>query len=122
MTCDNRTAVRSSRLSPREATDYSWYFLNILTGRKPLTGAEKLATQHGWAAFARVRRRVPNRFRSVRVRRTTCPSDHIAEIVAVVEDGRLHQAMTFTFRVTADGWRLDDCELIDAAHRPRHHR
>ncbi|WP_026923618.1 Rv3235 family protein [Glycomyces arizonensis] len=101
------------------AVSYSCYFLNILTGRKPLTGAEKLATQHGWAAFARVRRRVPSRFRNVRVRRMACPSDHIAEIVAVVEDGRLHQAMTFTFRATGEGWRLDDCELIGADRRRR---
>ncbi len=117
MVCAKRTAAGSGRRSPREAVGYSCYFLNILTGRKPLAGAERLATRHGWAAFARVRRRVPGRFRNVRVRRMTCPSEHVAEIVAVVEDGRLHQAMTFTFRATAEGWRLDDCELIDAGGR-----
>lgn len=117
MACDNRPANVSARLSPREAVSYSCYFLNILTGRKPLMGAERLATQHGWAAFARVRRRIPSRLRSVRVRRMACPSEHVAEIVAVVEDGRLHQAMTLTFRATEAGWRLDDCELIGGSGR-----
>ncbi|WP_026931377.1 Rv3235 family protein [Glycomyces tenuis] len=119
MVCDNRTAVGSARLSPREAVSHSCYFLNILTGRKPLLGAERLATRNGWAAFAKVRRRIPNRFRSVRVGRTACPSDRVVEIVAFVEDGRHHQAMTFTFRATAAGWRLDDCELIDTNGRRR---
>lgn len=119
MVCDNRTAVGSARLSPREAVSHSCYFLNILTGRKPLAGAERLATRNGWAAFARVRRRIPHRFRSVRVRRMACPNERVAEIVAVVEDGRLHQAMTFTFRATAEGWRLDDCDLIEAKGRRR---
>lgn len=119
MVCDNRSAAGSGRLSPRAAVSHSCYFLNILTGRKPLMGAEKLATRNGWAAFARVRRRIPNRFRSVRVRRMTCPNDRVAEIVAVVEDGRLYQAMTFTFRATEAGWRLDDCELIDGDRRGR---
>ncbi len=118
MSCANRNDAGAGRFSPREAVSYSCYFLNILTGRKPLMGAEQLATRHGWAAFARVRRRIPGRFRSVRVRRMACPNDHVAEIVAVVEDGRRHQAMTLTFRATPEGWRLDDCELIDA-HRRR---
>ncbi|WP_100449196.1 Rv3235 family protein [Glycomyces xiaoerkulensis] len=113
----NDAVPQSDRLSPRQAVNVSCYFLNVLTGRKPAAGAKQLATAHGWVAFARVRRRVPSRFRRVRVRRIACPGPDIAEIVAMVEDGRTHRAMTFTFRATVEGWRLDDCDLLDGSRR-----
>ena len=108
------------RISPRQAASYSGFFLNVLTGRKPAADARLLATDAGWAAFTRVRRCVPTRFRQVRVVRMVCPNPDTAEVVAMVENGSAHQAMTLTFRITAHGWRLDHCDLIHANHRPRH--
>jgi hypothetical protein len=108
-----------TRISPRQAVSYSCFFLNVLTGRKPAADARLLATDNGWAAFTRIRRRVPTRFRNVRVLRMACPTPEIAEVVAMVEDGTSHQAMTMTFRATRHGWRLDHCDLIHANNRPR---
>jgi hypothetical protein len=119
MHCRNDFAPGIS-LSPRQAVSYSCYFLNVLTGRKPAADARLLATDAGWAAFARIRRRVPTRFRSVRVIRSACPTPDTTEIVAMVEDGTRHQAMTLTFRATTRGWRLDHCDLIHANRRPKH--
>lgn len=110
------------QISPRQAVSYSCFFLNVLTGRKPAAEARLLATETGWAAFARIRRRVPTRFKHVRVIRTVCPTPDVVEIVAMVEDGTGHQAMTLTFRATLHGWRLDHCELIHANNRPRQRR
>ncbi|MCC3763888.1 Rv3235 family protein [Glycomyces sp. TRM65418] len=120
MHCSNDFAPASHRLSRRQAISYSTYFLNVLTGRKPAAEARLLATDAGWLAFARIRRRVPTRFRQVRVIRTVCPNPNTAEVVAMVEDGIRHQAMTLTFRATRHGWRLDHCDLIHANNRPRH--
>jgi hypothetical protein len=105
-------------VSPRQAVSYSCFFLNVLTGRKPAAEARLLATDNGWAAFTRIRRRVPTRFRHVRVVRYVCPTQNIVEIVAMVENGTSHQAMTLTFRTTPHGWRLDHCDLIHANGRP----
>jgi hypothetical protein len=110
-----------THISPRQAVSFSCFFLNVLTGRKPAAEARLLATDAGWAAFARIRRRVPTHFRNVRVIRTVCPTPDIAEIVAMVEDATGHQAMTLTFRATPHGWRLDHCDLIHANRRPRRH-
>ena len=120
MHCRNDFAPTTSRLSPHQAVSYSNYFLNVLTGRKSAADARLLATEDGWSAFTRIRRRVPARFRQVRVVRTMCPTRDTAEIVAMVENGTAHQAMTFTFRATQHGWRLDHCDLIHANQRPRH--
>ena len=88
--------------------------------RRPAADARLLATDSGWAAFTRIRRRVPARFRQVRVVRTVLPTRDTAEIVAMVENGTAHQAMTFTFRATQHGWRLDHCDLVHADnHRQR---
>lgn len=109
-----------TRISPRQAVSYSAFFLNVLTGRKPAADARLLATDNGWAAFTRIRRRVPARFKQVRVARAFCPNPETAEIVAMVENGTAHQAMTLTFRTTPHGWRLDHCDLIHGNTRPRH--
>lgn len=108
--------------SPRQAVSYSCLFLNVLTGRRAAADARLLATDAGWGAFTRIRRRVPTRFKHVRVMRTVCPTPDTAEIVAMVEDGSGHQAMTLTFRATDHGWRLDHCDLIHANNRARHRR
>jgi hypothetical protein len=105
--------------NPRQAVGYSCYFLNVLTGRKSAAEARLFATPEGWASFVRVRRRVPGHFRQVRVRRATFPTAATAEVVAMVENGRSHLAMTFTFTATEHGWRLTHCELLDRTH-PRH--
>ncbi|GAA2302373.1 hypothetical protein GCM10009853_068730 [Glycomyces scopariae] len=99
--------------NPRQAVSYSAYFLNVLTGRKAAAEARLLATPEGWAAFVRVRRRVPSHFRQVRVRRASFPNAVTAEVVAMVENGAAHHAMTFTFAATQHGWRLSHCELLD---------
>jgi hypothetical protein len=111
-----------TRISPRQAVSYSCFFLNVLTGRKPAADARFLATDAGWAAFTRVRRHITTRFRHVRVIRAACPTPDITEIVAMVENGTAHQAMTLTFRTTPHGWRLDHCDLIHPNNRPRHRR
>jgi hypothetical protein len=69
-----------------------------------------------------VQRQVPARFRQVRVVRANFSTKDSAEIVAMVENGTAHQAMTLTFRATQHGWRLDHCDLIHAnrRHRPMH--
>jgi hypothetical protein len=108
-----------NQFSPRQAVSYSTFFLNVLTGRKSAAEARLFATDAGWAAFSRVRRRVPARFRQVRVARAKCPTRDSVEIVAMVENGTAHQAMTFTFRATQHGWRLDHCDLLHANRRPR---
>lgn len=122
MNCRNDFPEAPNRYSPRQAVSYSTFFLNVLTGRKSAAEARLLATDAGWAAFSRVRRRVPSRFRQVRVVRARCPTRDSTEIVAMVENGAAHQAMTFTFRATPHGWRLDHCDLIHAnqRHRPMH--
>ncbi|WP_344488357.1 Rv3235 family protein [Glycomyces endophyticus] len=106
--------------NPRQAVSYSCFFLNVLTGRKPAAEARLYATPEGWAAFVRVRRRVSGHFRQVRVRRATFPTAGTAEVVAMVENGAAHHAMTFTLTATQHGWRLAHCELLDrtqARHR-----
>jgi hypothetical protein len=110
------------RLSPRQAVSYSTFFLNVLTGRKAAAEARLFATDDGWRAFTRVQRQVPARFRQVRVVRANFSTKDSAEIVAMVENGTAHQAMTLTFRATQHGWRLDHCDLIHAnrRHRPMH--
>ncbi len=110
------------RISPRQAVSYSCFFLNVLTGRKPAADARLLATDAGWAAFTRLRRTVAAHFRQVRVLRHACPTPDTTEIVAMVENGTTHQAMTLTFRATPHGWRLDHCALLHANTRPRHRR
>jgi len=119
MKCHNDFEASSARFSPRQAVSYSTYFLNVLTGRKSAAEARLLATDAGWTAFTRVRRRVPTRFRQVRVARANCPTRDSVEIVAMVENGAAHQAMTFTFRATQHGWRLDHCDLLHGNPRPR---
>jgi len=104
---------------PRQAVSYSTFFLNVLTGRKPASEARLFATDEGWAAFARVRRRVPGHFTQVRVRKATLPTPATAEVVAMVDNGRSHLAMTFSFTATRHGWRLAHCELLDRT-QPRH--
>ncbi|RRS00095.1 Rv3235 family protein [Glycomyces terrestris] len=106
---------------PRQAVSYSCYFLNVLTGRKSAAEARLFATQEGWAAFVRVRRRVPHHLRQVRVRRATTPTPGTVEVLAMVENGAAHHAMTFTFTATDHGWRLVHCDLIDRTE-PRHRR
>jgi hypothetical protein len=103
----------------RQAISYSTFFLNVLTGRRSAAEARLLATNAGWLAFTRVQRRVPARFKQVRVVRADCPTLDTAEIVAMVENGTAHQAMTFTFRATRHGWRLDHCDLLHANRRQR---
>ncbi|MEV3935289.1 hypothetical protein AB0K52_04805 [Glycomyces sp. NPDC049804] len=117
--CPKNFPVGTIRLSPRQAVSYSTFFLNVLTGRKSAAEARLLATDAGWLAFTRVRRRVPTRFKQVRVVRADCPTLDTAEIVAMVENGTAHQAMTFTFRATRHGWRLDHCDLLHANRRQR---
>jgi hypothetical protein len=119
MNCRKDFAPVPNRFSPRQAVSYSTFFLNVLTGRKPAAEARMLATDAGWAAFARVRRQVPARLRQVKVLRADCPTRDTAEIAAIVENGAAHQAMTFTFRATPHGWRLDHCDLIHGNRRPR---
>ncbi|THV30066.1 Rv3235 family protein [Glycomyces paridis] len=108
----------TGRISPRQAVSYSAYFLHVLTGRKPAADARLLATDAGWAAFTRIRRRVPTRLNQVRVAKATCPNPNTTEIVAMVENGNANQAMTFTFKTTPKGWRLDHCDLLHANTRP----
>ncbi|WP_205326092.1 Rv3235 family protein [Glycomyces sp. YM15] len=122
MKCHNDFETTAIRFSPRQAVSYSTFFLNVLTGRKPAAEARLLATDAGWRAFTRVQRRVPTRFRQVRVVTAKCPTRDTTEIVAMVENGNAHQAMTFTFRATRHGWRLDHCDLLHAnrRHRPMH--
>lgn len=122
MQCRNDSSDMPNRFPPRQAVSYSTFFLNVLTGRKSAAEARMYATDAGWTAFSRVRRRVPTRFRQVRVVRANFPTKVSAEIVAMVENGAAHQAMTFTFRATPHGWRLDHCDLIHAnqRHRPMH--
>lgn len=119
MHCRNASSDMPDRLPARQAVSYSTFFLNVLTGRKSAAEARLFATDAGWRAFTRVRRRVPTRFHQVRVVRANFPNRQSAEIVAMVENGTAHQAMTFTFRATQHGWRLDHCDLIHANHRPR---
>ncbi|MEU6858802.1 Rv3235 family protein [Glycomyces sp. NPDC046736] len=113
MRCNKIAAVPN----PRQAVSYSTFFLNVLTGRKPAAEARLFATEEGWASFARIRRRVPMRFRQVRVVKATFPAHRTAEVVAMVEDGATHRAMTLTFTATDHGWRLIHCDLIDPAMR-----
>lgn len=120
--CPKDFPVATMRLSPRQAVSYSTFFLNVLTGRKSPAEARLLATRAGWLAFTRVRRVVPARFKQVRVVRADCPTPDTAEVVAMVENGTAHQAMTFTFRATPHGWRLDHCDLLHANRGPRPHR
>ncbi|MFG3341583.1 hypothetical protein [Glycomyces sp. NPDC048151] len=122
MNCRKDFSDVPTQLSPRQAVSYSTFFLHVLTGRKSAAEARLLATDAGWTAFTRVRRRVPTRFRQVRVVDAKCPTRDATEIVAMVENGSAHQAMTFTFRATRHGWRLDHCDLIHAnrRHRPMH--
>jgi hypothetical protein len=119
MNCRKDFSDVPNQFSPRQAVSYSTFFLNVLTGRKSAAEARLFATDAGWAAFSRVRRRVPARFRQVRVARAKCPTRDSVEIVAMVENGTAHQAMTFTFRATQHGWRLDHCDLLHANRRPR---
>lgn len=121
MNCPKVFAPTAGRPSPREAVDCSNYFLNVLAGRKAAGDARLLATEAGWLAFNRVRRRVPTRFSRVRVVRAANPTRDSTEVVAMVENGCARQAMTFTFRATARGWRLDHCDLIEA-NRPMRRR
>jgi hypothetical protein len=119
MHCRNDFSDMPNRFPPRQAVSFSTFFLNVLTGRKSAAEARLFATDAGWRAFTRVRRRVPTRFRQVRVVRADFPTKESAEIVAMVENGPAHQAMTLTFRATQHGWRLDHCDLIHANRRPR---
>ena len=116
---DRNTAAR---ISPRQAAGFSCYFLNVLAGRTPAAAVERYATKKGWVAFSRARRLLPSRPNQTRLRRLRCPNEETAELVALLSDGRAHRAMTFTFRLTRDGWRLDDCELIRPAHAPHRRR
>jgi hypothetical protein len=119
MRCRNDFPAVPNQLTARQAVSYSTFFLNVLTGRKSAVEARLLATDAGWHAFTRVRRQVPARFKQVRVVRAGFPTRESAEIVAMVENGTAHQAMTFTFRATQHGWRLDHCDLLHANRRPR---
>ncbi|MDA1362024.1 hypothetical protein O1R50_20530 [Glycomyces luteolus] len=124
MKCRNDFESAPIQPSRRQAVSYSTFFLNVLTGRKSAAEARLLATDAGWRAFTRVQRRVPTRFRQVRVVDAKCPTPDATEVVAMVENGTAHQAMTFTFRATQHGWRLDHCDLIHAnqRRRPMHRR
>ncbi|GAB3994298.1 hypothetical protein GCM10029992_08270 [Glycomyces albus] len=110
------TAVRTT---PRQAAGFSCYFLNVLAGRCPAAAVERYATPQGWAAFGRARRQLPARLHQTRLRRMRCPNDRTAELIAMLGDGRTHRAMTFTFRLTREGWRLHDCEVIQPTRPTR---
>lgn len=114
-----RNDIATTAANPRQAVSYSCYFLNVLTGRLPAAKARLYATPEGWSEFARICKRVPTRFRQVRVLRAHFPSPTAAEIVAMVENGRDHRAMTLTFTATPHGWRLNHCDLIDRKQRLR---
>ena len=107
-----RRPNNAARTTPRQAAGISCYFLNVLAGRSPVAAVERYATPQGRAAFARARRRLPTRLNQTRLRRMRCPNDRTAELIAMLGDGRTHRAMTLTFHLTAEGWRLHDCEVI----------
>ncbi|GAB3656347.1 Rv3235 family protein [Glycomyces tarimensis] len=121
MKCPKQNEATAPRISPRQAAGFSCYFLNVLAGRSPAYQVERYATPQGWAAFCRVRRQVPTRLHETRIRRMSCPTERIAEFVVMISDGRTRRAMTLTFRLLSEGWRLDDCAVLDAA-RPRRAR
>ncbi|MCH7229407.1 Rv3235 family protein [Glycomyces sp. L485] len=119
MTCNEQQRVPAPRVSPRQAAGFSCQFLNVLAGRRPALDLERYATPRGWAAFCRVRRQIPNRLSETRIRRMSCPTEHTAELVALIGDGRTRRAMTLTFRLVREGWRLDDCAVLTVDHNRR---
>ncbi|GAB3226759.1 hypothetical protein GCM10027447_17310 [Glycomyces halotolerans] len=119
MKCHKRNEGAVPAVSPRQAAGISCYFLNVLAGRRPAFEVRRYATPQGWAAFCRVRRQVPARLHETRIRRMSCPTERTAELVALIGDGRSRRAMTLTFRLVAEGWRLDDCAVLHPARRPR---
>lgn len=116
-TARRRNRVPACRTTPRQAAGFSCYFLNVLAGRSPAATVERYATPQGWAAFSRVRRELPTRLHQTRLRRMRCPNENTAELIALLGDGRTHRAMTLTFRLTREGWRLNDCELVQPPRR-----
>lgn len=114
MNCRKNFTPTAVRPSPREAVGYSDYFLNVLAGRKTAVDPRQLTTDAGWLAFNKVRRRVQTRFSRTRIIRAATPTRDSTEVVAMVVHGNACQAMTFTFRITMNGWRLDHCDLLEA--------
>ncbi|THV43081.1 hypothetical protein [Glycomyces buryatensis] len=119
MACAKRIESAGDYRDVRTAARYSEYFLHILTGRKSVEGARQLATRPGWVAFATVRRRLPARFHNVSIRKAICPRPDTAEIIARLDNGRIARTLTLTFQATPRGWRLDHCDLLQPASRPR---
>ena len=117
MNCYKQNQVPTPRIPPKQAAGISCYFLNVLAGRSPALDVRRYATSQGWAAFCRVRRQLPTRLHETRIRTMSCPTERTAELVAFIGDGRVSRAMTLSFRLEPEGWRLDDCAVLHPQRR-----